>query len=83
MQYKMKEESTYLTSSHHEQEYRVPWNLKEYVIEVKPLNKKIAFFDSGIGGLTVLHRALQQFPEEQFIYYADTLHVPYGPQNSG
>ncbi|WP_307215498.1 glutamate racemase [Paenibacillus tundrae] len=82
MQYKMKEESTYLTSSHHEQAYRVPWNLKEYVIEVKPLNKKIAFFDSGIGGLTVLHRALQQFPEEQFIYYADTLHVPYGPKTA-
>ncbi|WP_145328871.1 glutamate racemase [Paenibacillus xylanexedens] len=42
------------------------------------MTKKIAFFDSGIGGLTVLHTALQQFPEESYIYYADTLHVPYG-----
>lgn len=57
-------------------------NLKEYVIEVKPLKKKIAFFDSGIGGLTVLHKALHQFPEEAFLYYADTLHVPYGTKSA-
>ncbi|MGC5770933.1 glutamate racemase [Paenibacillus pabuli] len=53
-----------------------------HVIEVKPLKKKIAFFDSGIGGLTVLHKALHQFPEEQFLYYADTLHVPYGTKSA-
>ncbi|MCM3205694.1 glutamate racemase [Paenibacillus illinoisensis] len=46
------------------------------------MNKKIAFFDSGIGGLTVLHEALQQLPEEQFLYYADTLHVPYGTKSA-
>ncbi|MBR6755774.1 MAG: glutamate racemase [Peptococcaceae bacterium] len=39
---------------------------------------KIAIFDSGIGGLTVLHQALQQMPQEDYLYYADTLHVPYG-----
>jgi glutamate racemase len=55
---------------------------KEYVIEVTSLTKKIAFFDSGIGGLTVLHTALQQFPEESYIYYADTLHVPYGTKSA-
>ncbi|MDM5278994.1 glutamate racemase [Paenibacillus silvae] len=55
---------------------------KEYVIEVTSLTKKIAFFDSGIGGLTVLHKALQQFPEESYIYYADTLHVPYGTKSA-
>src|SRR5258708_7668489 len=38
----------------------------------------IAIFDSGIGGLTVLQRALQELPNEKFIYYADTEHVPYG-----
>ncbi|WP_440117957.1 glutamate racemase [Paenibacillus sp. QZ-Y1] len=46
------------------------------------MNKKIAFFDSGIGGLTVLHKALQYFPEEQYLYYADTLHVPYGTKSA-
>ncbi len=38
----------------------------------------IVFFDSGIGGLTVLHEALAQLPNEHFIYTADTRHVPYG-----
>ncbi len=39
---------------------------------------KIAFFDSGIGGLTVLHHAMRVLPEEQFIFFADEDHVPYG-----
>lgn len=39
---------------------------------------KIGIFDSGIGGLSVLHLAVKQLPREQFIYYADEEHVPYG-----
>lgn len=39
---------------------------------------QIAFFDSGIGGLTVLHQARRQMPQEDYLYYADTDHVPYG-----
>lgn len=39
---------------------------------------KIGIFDSGIGGITVLHQALKQLPNEDYIYYADTLNVPYG-----
>ena len=39
---------------------------------------KIAFFDSGIGGLSVLHYAMQVLPQEQFLFYADEDHVPYG-----
>jgi len=38
----------------------------------------IGFLDSGIGGLTVLREAIKVLPEENFIYYADTLHAPYG-----
>ena len=38
----------------------------------------IGFFDSGIGGITVLGEALKQLPCENYIYYADTAHVPYG-----
>lgn len=38
----------------------------------------IGIFDSGIGGITVLKEALQQLPGEDYIYYADTRHVPYG-----
>lgn len=39
---------------------------------------KIAFFDSGIGGLTVLKEALKILPEEDYIYFADVDNVPYG-----
>jgi glutamate racemase len=38
----------------------------------------IAFFDSGIGGITVLHQAMKQLPSEDYIYFADTLNAPYG-----
>ncbi len=38
----------------------------------------IAIFDSGIGGLSVLREALKILPHENYIYYADTDHVPYG-----
>ena len=39
---------------------------------------KIGIFDSGIGGLTVLHQAMLALPEEEFLFYADADHVPYG-----
>ncbi|MDE7273848.1 MAG: glutamate racemase [Lachnospiraceae bacterium] len=38
----------------------------------------IGIFDSGIGGLTLLHQAAVLMPHEKFIFYADTDHVPYG-----
>lgn len=41
-------------------------------------NAPIAFFDSGIGGLTVLNKVKSILPEEKFLYYGDTLHMPYG-----
>ncbi|MCI9217940.1 glutamate racemase [Lachnospiraceae bacterium 42-17] len=39
---------------------------------------RVGIFDSGIGGLSVLHQALRRIPEAEFIYYADEEHVPYG-----
>lgn len=42
---------------------------------------RIAIFDSGIGGLTVLHRAIKSLPEEEYIFYADTEHAPYGTKD--
>lgn len=39
---------------------------------------KIGFFDSGIGGISVLHQALKVLPDEAYIFYADEAHVPYG-----
>ena len=39
---------------------------------------KIGFFDSGVGGISVLHQARKYLPMEEFFYYADEDHVPYG-----
>lgn len=40
----------------------------------------IAFFDSGIGGISVMQQAMQALPEASFVYFADSAHVPYGPK---
>lgn len=39
---------------------------------------KIGLIDSGIGGLTVLEALLRNCPDHEYIYYGDTLHLPYG-----
>lgn len=41
----------------------------------------IGIFDSGIGGLTLLHQAIMLMPQENFLFYADTDHVPYGTKS--
>lgn len=38
----------------------------------------IGIFDSGVGGLSVAQDIANYLPNEQFIYFADTAHVPYG-----
>lgn len=44
-------------------------------------NLPIGVFDSGIGGLTVLYRLIQMFPNEDFVYVGDTLNLPYGTKS--
>lgn len=41
----------------------------------------IGVFDSGIGGLTVLYKLIEMFPNEDFVYVGDTLHLPYGTKS--
>lgn len=41
-------------------------------------SRPIGVFDSGVGGLTVVRSLVQQLPGENFIYFGDTAHVPYG-----
>lgn len=41
-------------------------------------NKPIGFFDSGVGGLSVLRHAVSELPNEDFIYYGDDKNAPYG-----
>ena len=38
----------------------------------------IGVFDSGVGGLTVLHECLVSLPEEDYFYVGDSGHFPYG-----
>lgn len=41
----------------------------------------IGFFDSGIGGITVLHEAMRLMPGGDYIYYADSDNAPYGTRS--
>jgi glutamate racemase len=38
----------------------------------------VAVFDSGVGGLTVLHELLVSLPSEDYLYLGDTARFPYG-----
>ena len=42
----------------------------------------IAVFDSGVGGLTVLHECLVSLPHEDFVYFGDTARFPYGDRTT-
>ena len=39
---------------------------------------RIGLFDSGLGGLNVLNEFLKKYPNNEYIYYGDTLNLPYG-----
>jgi glutamate racemase len=41
-------------------------------------NRPIGIFDSGVGGLSVLREIRHQYPNEDCVYVADQIHVPYG-----
>lgn len=43
--------------------------------------RPIGMFDSGCGGLTVLKEYMKLLPNEDFIYYGDTAHLPYGDKS--
>jgi glutamate racemase len=42
--------------------------------------RPIGVFDSGVGGLTVLHQLHTRLPAERLTYLADLAHFPYGPR---
>ena len=42
--------------------------------------RPIGIFDSGAGGLTVLHECLVTLPHENFVYLGDGARCPYGPR---
>ncbi|MGB5876261.1 MAG: glutamate racemase [Psychrobacter nivimaris] len=52
------------------------------VVSDKNRSAPIGVFDSGVGGLSVYLHLAQQLPTERYVYYADTLNVPYGNRDS-
>lgn len=38
----------------------------------------VGVFDSGVGGISVLRELVKQMPCEDFIYFGDSVHAPYG-----
>jgi glutamate racemase len=42
--------------------------------------RAVGVFDSGMGGLTVLHECLVTMPHEDFVYLGDAARLPYGPR---
>ena len=46
-----------------------------------PRARPIGVFDSGVGGLTVLHELLVALPREDFVYLGDTARFPYGERS--
>lgn len=43
--------------------------------------KPIAFFDSGVGGLTVYSKVKKLLPNENFLYFGDLKNIPYGEKS--
>ena len=48
---------------------------------IRDSRRPIGIFDSGIGGLTVASAIHKLLPQESFIYFGDTAHLPYGEKS--
>ena len=60
----------------------VPPRLRPYAAVAGPERElPVAVFDSGVGGLTVLHECLVSLPHEDFLYLGDTARFPYGDRS--
>jgi glutamate racemase len=51
-------------------------------VAADPRELPVAVFDSGVGGLTVLHECLVSLPHEDFLYLGDTARFPYGDRSA-
>ena len=43
----------------------------------------VLFFDSGVGGISILRRSVRLLPCEDYLYFGDSLHAPYGVRSLG
>ncbi|MFA6235653.1 MAG: glutamate racemase [Bacteroidota bacterium] len=51
-------------------------------LAISQKQKSIGVFDSGIGGLTVVHALMRHLPRENITYFGDTARVPYGSKSA-
>ena len=45
------------------------------------IKMRIGVFDSGLGGLTVLEALIKKNPQNEYVYFGDTLNIPYGDKS--
>ena len=45
---------------------------------MREVERPIAVFDSGLGGISVLRALVRLMPQENYLYFGDSLHAPYG-----
>jgi glutamate racemase len=45
--------------------------------------RPIGFFDSGLGGISVLRETVRLLPHEDYLYFGDSLNAPYGVKPAG
>jgi glutamate racemase len=48
---------------------------------LRALHHPIGVFDSGVGGLSILKALRAELPAQDFVYFADTGHAPYGERD--
>src|SRR4051794_2345415 len=58
------------------------WEHGATVARVPQPTAPIGVFDSGVGGLTVLHELLVALPQEDFLYVGDSARFPYGDRTA-
>jgi glutamate racemase len=54
---------------------------QERIVFVEPGDAPIGVFDSGVGGLTILSALRKELPFENYVYFGDTAHCPYGTRS--
>src|SRR5436305_10605353 len=54
---------------------------QERIAFVGPRDAPIGVFDTGAGGLTILSALRKELPFENYVYFGDTAHCPYGTRS--
>ncbi len=62
-------------------EARRPMILYTLQIILYTASMKIGIFDSGLGGLFTMHAIVTALPEYDYVYFGDTIHLPYGDRS--